>query len=295
MKRTTRVCLLAVAVAVLAVAVPVVCQAAPRFITSPTLRIQSKLQEARKAENRPVSSRPTTQRSPRNVRQTVSTNDRFGSGTIRPTGGVPDLTVPSISFRGRAAYVTVANRGTKGSPTTDLRVLVRRRSDNRVVADKTRRVAALNQRGSQVYRFESLPLDDVHVFATVDASKQVREQSETNNSKRLSVGAQSAPSTDLSIQFLIRDRGGVTAVVTNRGRSSTPATECLVTVRRDSDGAVIRRVSKRVGEIAPGTTRRINVQAAQVAGTTVTAKVDPNGRVRELNENNNTKTARFSN
>ena len=293
MKWTTRALLFAVA----ALTVPVVCQAEPRFITSPTLRIQSSLQNTSKqAKTGPTKNQqPATKLSRRSLRQPASTSDRFGSGTIRPTGGVPDLTVSSISFRGRTAYVTVANRGTKCSPITDVRVLVRRRSDNRVVADKKRRVAALNSRGSQVYAFESLPLDDVHVFATVDSAKQVSEQSESNNSKRLTVGAQSAPSADLSIQFLIRDRGGVTAVVTNRGRSTTPATDCLVTVRRDSDGAVIRRVSKRVAEIAPGKTQRINVQAAQVAGTTVTAKVDPNGRVRELNENNNTKTARFSN
>ncbi len=273
-------------IAVLAiVAVPIVCQAAPRFDLRGRYGQQTGTQTV-------VDSQRTNQSS---NKQSTTGNTRFGSGTITPTGGTPDLAVAAISHRGDTLYVTVSNRGTRATPITDLRVTITRLSDNRRLTSTSTRVRSLSPRSSQVYKFSSLPLAEVRVFALVDPNSQINELSERNNTRVTLIQKQNATWPDYAIQRIVTRPDGVRVDLVNFGTVGSPQTICLVNVRRNSDNATIRRVAVPVSAMGARGVTSVYVQAAQVSGTTVTATVDPNGRVSEAKERNNTLRVVFGN
>lgn len=278
MKIDTKILFLAAA----AMAAPLTAEAGPRF--SLPAGLQSRFNQSANSKG---SSRDINQTQTSNNQSPVA-SDRFGSGTIRPTGGTADLAVTSITHRGDTVDVTVKNVGTRGAPMTELRVSVTRLSDNRRLVTQTIRIRNLLPQDSQVYQFQSMPMDEVKVIAFVDPNSRVKELSEQNNTRLTIFQRQNAVWPDYAIQRIFPRPNGVRVDLVNFGTVNAPETVCLVTVRRNSDNATIRRVAVPVAAMAARGETSIFVAAAEVSGTTVTVSVDPNRVVSEMKESNNT-------
>jgi len=132
--------------------------------------------------------------------------------------------------------------------------------------------------------------------AKADSANSVTELDETNNTRSIATVINAAK-PDLTISSLTANKTSynsgetvtVTAVVRNQGKASVPVCE----VRLSS--AYITAITKTTGSIAAGGTATVTYTftAPSVSGTkaiSLTATADPNNKIVELDETNNTRS-----
>ena len=117
-----------------------------------------------------------------------------------------DLAVISVQQNNNSLRVRVMNVGRSAAPATQLKLYARDRDTGRVVIDRKLPVRALepNQAVNMVSRTGTL--NNVNVYATIDADYKVIEPNERNNVGTLSIGNQTEYTIDLKIQEIRFDR-----------------------------------------------------------------------------------------
>ena len=210
-----------------------------------------------------------------------------------------DLAVTALKGADDALMTTVTNHGFIRSPATRLRIVIKDRLTGKTRSAKFARVGPIEPNRVARVRLNSLPLGNSVVFVTVDPDGEIIEANEQNNSGSITVAASPVPSdtnqrADLFVQQL-KAKGNVLLVyVANGGRSSSSAALVNV-VLRDRNGRLQDTKSLRVRPLKVGEITQHSVRNVVLDDVTVIATVDPENRVPERNEQNNTAQIRLAN
>ena len=210
-----------------------------------------------------------------------------------------DLGITGLRGADDSLMTTVQNQGFVTSPATQLKIVVKDRITGQIRATKTARVNPIEPNRVARVRMSLLPLGNSIVFATVDPNNQIVEANEQNNSQSATFGTNPVPTdpnqrADLIVSGLQAKGNQLVIQVTNAGRAPSGAALVNIVIR-GRDGRLQSTKSGRVQALKVGHIGQLYIRNLVLDDVKVTVTVDPENRVPERNERNNTKQLTVAN